>query len=146
MARLCTGTAAPCADPRCSICAPDRATIPEPIPPSRDATLPPPTPPAPPPDPVDEARRIVRQAADAWSPIAVRALAYVVGLGEPVEVLARARGLAARGVGAAARGPDAMPPTSASEWAIAGVLGLYRDVGAALGVQVVPPPTKVLGS
>jgi hypothetical protein len=90
----------------------------------------------------EDMRAIVRKAADEWPDADVRLLAYLVSQGRPSDVLAECQSSKAHGLGATSHGPRALPATTASQWARSGILAVWRDISAVLGIKALPAPAS----
>ena len=88
---------------------------------------------------IARARAEVRAAAALWSAEDVVRLAYLVNLGTPQQALDAATGTM---VDEGAEQPGTRlerPPTTAAQWALTGVVAMWRAVGDACG-RALPAP------
>lgn len=91
---------------------------------------------------VGEARRLVHAAANEWPEEDVIRLAHVVSLGRPEDVLHGRRLHTLDNHTQADGEKDPRAATSAAEWAVAEVAGMWRSVAAWCG-RPLPAPGSV---
>ena len=89
---------------------------------------------------VARARAFVHGAAGTWSEDAVVALAALVRLGEPAELLELARSSVAAAAEGRRGARKERPATTDGAWALAETLGMWRALGIAYACRTLPAP------